>query len=333
MTESDPSKAAGSGIPEGAPELFTQDDRAVETCCAHYAGPAQARALNAFHSLRRAWRLLGVDDEMAVFRAILAEEEAAASVFLALQAKGYRNASLLKRRNHLHKAAAYPFLAGVGRLLSKMPGVTGVSIVVGAEHRVRVRFDANALLGLDGEPRYAEPDEPLNFFLKLGDGAPDFASELETIAAASGRNDTERYLTEEANFRNRLLYANDRGIERVTNARAIVLGRKRRVIVLSLLRIAIEQSPACQPFATQCLQAFLKLVGCLTHIEFDFPELSRDTESIEVHQAAGERPIAKRVWRWSMTIPISYRFLTQTWIVVDANAGVLQMMYDRRWSV
>lgn len=50
---------------------------------------------NAFNHLRKAWVLHPIDAEMSSFRAITAEEEAAAAVIRALRHKHYPNAEKL----------------------------------------------------------------------------------------------------------------------------------------------------------------------------------------------------------------------------------------------
>jgi hypothetical protein len=69
--------------------------------------PVRFRAKNAFLHLHKAWRLLRVDQGMAAFRAITAEEEAATALIVSLKRKRYPNSDRLNARNHDHKSSIY----------------------------------------------------------------------------------------------------------------------------------------------------------------------------------------------------------------------------------
>jgi hypothetical protein len=58
---------------------------------------------NSSHHLERALRLKEIDPEMAVFRAITAEEEAATAIFLVLKEKSYHNADTIRFKDHACK--------------------------------------------------------------------------------------------------------------------------------------------------------------------------------------------------------------------------------------
>ncbi|MGA7982133.1 MAG: hypothetical protein WCA32_18180, partial [Chromatiaceae bacterium] len=68
----------------------------------------------AVNHLKRGWALREIDDEMAVFRTITAEEEAVSGLFHALKFRGYKNANRLNAHDHRYKNAAIPFLQILG---------------------------------------------------------------------------------------------------------------------------------------------------------------------------------------------------------------------------
>lgn len=76
-------------------------------------------ALNATDGLDKAWALRHIDKEMAVFRAITAEEEAASALFHALKRRGYPDSGKLNPRLHEHKAALTPYIIGIMCQLSR----------------------------------------------------------------------------------------------------------------------------------------------------------------------------------------------------------------------
>ncbi|MBY0337319.1 MAG: hypothetical protein K2X11_11940 [Acetobacteraceae bacterium] len=285
---------------------------------------------SAFHHLRRAWRLLGVDDEMAAFRAITAEEEAATAVILALKQRQYPGANHLNQRNHAHKAALVPFTAAVQNVLaiSKWRG----DLVLSPESdppRVNFRIDARCM-GVEGdEPLFVEPDEPLNMVVRsVGEDGVlevhDFEAQLREVARGSDLTAIRRFVEDEANFRNRLLYASDDGVPKVTLEAAFLRERLRRVVQLLLVAVAVLQTPRVQPFAAQCLRALLRVLPRLNAPE---PEFDYDTAAppvldsgLLVEQDGDGRPRAMLRRRWSVNIPFGYRLLPV--IHLDLNVAL-----------
>lgn len=142
---------------------------AVEEASNRLVPRVKHRARSAFEHLRKAWRLRGLDNEMAIFRAITAEEEAATALILALQIQCYPGADQLRPWNHVHKSAFWPLILAVNNFLSRssMPQPI-VSLSKGDEAWVKIRIDITALTGGTGEPVWAEPDQPLNFAVRSG---------------------------------------------------------------------------------------------------------------------------------------------------------------------
>jgi hypothetical protein len=81
--------------------------------------PARAAAAHALRHIRRAWRLRSVDREMAVFRAITAEEEAATALIRSLRRIGYIGAKVLDERNHQIKAGVWPMILAINNVIAK----------------------------------------------------------------------------------------------------------------------------------------------------------------------------------------------------------------------
>ena len=64
---------------------------------------------NAFTLFEKAKIHLGTDDNISLFCAITAVEEAVTAIFLCLKHKGYDGSEKINHHNHVHKAAFYPF--------------------------------------------------------------------------------------------------------------------------------------------------------------------------------------------------------------------------------
>ena len=63
---------------------------------------------SALRHIDRSIALSGVDNEMAAFRAITAEEEASSGLIRALSELGYPESEKIKVRDHVHKQAVFP---------------------------------------------------------------------------------------------------------------------------------------------------------------------------------------------------------------------------------
>lgn len=271
------------------PEMPMEEHHLVaERCADKLTGRIRHSLRSAFHHLRRSWILHPIDPEMSLFRAITAEEEAASALMLALKQRDYPGAGLLKPRDHRHKSAITPFLQAVNNMLaaSEVP-TPKLSISVGETPRLRLSLDIGVLLGAD--PLHAEPDNPLNFVLR---GGPDgsvyrFVSELREIADGKSAKDIAALVEQEANLRNRLLYAGDRGYPVAEFPDRTILERRDRVYRMTLLTIAVMQTAQHQLFATQCLSAYLSMLGKIAP-DFDPPGAAMPSAGMHVGISQGE---------------------------------------------
>ena len=69
---------------------------------------------SALRHLEKAETLVDVDNEMAAFRAITAEEEASTGLMRAVMELKYPDSDKLKVRDHVQKQAVFPFLKIMG---------------------------------------------------------------------------------------------------------------------------------------------------------------------------------------------------------------------------
>lgn len=199
--------------PRSSDMPMDEHHRVAERCANKLSGRIRHRLRSAHRHLRLAWTLHPIDGEMSLFRAITAEEEAASALMLALKQRRYPGAEMLKPRDHRHKSAITPFLNAVNNMLAdaRVPAPK-LSIHEGDPPRLHLSLDIGSLLG-HVAPLHAEPDHPLNFVLRGGaDGSVyRFISELQTIADDRSAKDIGTLVDQEANLRNRLLYAGDEG--------------------------------------------------------------------------------------------------------------------------
>lgn len=262
-------------FPDGLP--FTEAQATIEKCIEMLAGRPRHCGRSAFRHLRKAWTLYPIDREMALFRAITAEEEAATALILALKQRRYPGAELLDYRRHDHKAGVAPFLHAVGKVLSVMEFARPKIIMSWGGDKPRLDVSVNAVaMGLSQDPdQCVMADEPFNFVVRAGTNsgraqAMTFAEELAAFASDKGSSEILELIRKEANLRNKLLYAQDTGIPSVDYRLPLLLAKTARACVMLQVTIGILQTPMHQLFASQCLQAYLAAVRKLPRSGFVF---------------------------------------------------------------
>jgi hypothetical protein len=254
---------------------------------------------SAFNHLRRAWALHGADNEMSAFRAITAEEEAASALILSLQQKRYPGAGRLNFRDHLHKAAPTPFFNAVAKVLAFMDFAKPTLRLSPDADPPHVTFFVDlSRTGLRSpEPLFAEPDEPLNFVIRMEgkdgtSGVHMFEEQLREVTQGNSLDEIVAFLRQEANRRKQLLHATDTGIPGVTFTKGFLLERLRRMAVLLTLTVAIQPTPTHQLFAVQCLKAFLRALRKMDGEPFDFGEVEPANLGIVLHKEPDGEPVA-----------------------------------------
>lgn len=245
-------------------------EREILECVDEARGKPRQCVKHALMHLDRAWRLKLRDPEMAIFRAITAEEEAATAILLSLRQLGYDRADKLSFRSHTHKQAVIPFFRAIECCFSKFAG--GVSLARwGVEPRHQKKRLFLELVLPDGTT--ARSDPPLGFTAAdSATGSPmDFEKSMDAVVAAHGLSDTLAYLRERANRRNRLLYAGEQGIPTLDGpAEPFVLGAKKHVMLLLGVFCLIFPYRQKALFVQQALDAFLLLLGKVEKQDIDW---------------------------------------------------------------
>ena len=241
---------------------------------------------SAINHLRKAWLLHPVDSEMSAFRAITAEEEAATAVIRALRERRYPNSEKLSDRSHPQKSAIWPFIVAISNVMTeKNITMPSMALRLEGEPRVELSFDLGSPAKLE-QPLWGQLDEPFNFSMRSDRTGPfklhDFSEELAAIASDKGAKSIEAYVLSEGNLRNQLIYASDQGIASIAFEDGFLLERRRRVTAMSILAIAIMQTPTHQLFLVQCLDALLRAVQRFDGNPLDMPELDPALEHLEL---------------------------------------------------
>lgn len=201
---------------------------------------------------------------MAVFRAITAEEEAASGVMRCLSELDYPRSNELNPRNHLHKHAIFPFMEILGLFFGQTVGKHFPNINLhikedDGETRLTLALRVTAL-GVDS---LAYPIPPLNFGVSvLGrTEAVDYAHQITEFTKAKGIPSVKTFLKNEANLRNKILYAAPDGYPVVQELKeSFVNERRRRVLSMLNLYLLIFPYKEHQPYVAQALVAFVDLL-------------------------------------------------------------------------
>jgi hypothetical protein len=228
-------------------------------------------ARSAVRHLMKAWNLRDLDLGMALFRCLTAEEEAATAVFLALKSRQYEGASRLNHRSHRDKTAVIPFFRAVSANFAKVVTAQMDPKIVlderGPSPRLRVRITHTPPVY---PPKWAYPEPPLHFSLRINDRLHDFRDEMQELARSVGVENVITHIDEQKNLRNRVLYASPQGVPEIEgNGEALVLRRRDSVFGALIVFLLIEQTSERQLFAQQCLNSFLKMLGKLPMAEVE----------------------------------------------------------------
>ena len=241
-------------------------DREIADVIPGLSGRQKWSALSAIRHLNRAWKIKTIDPEMAVFRAITAEEESATALFYSLRHLQYEGAKKLKPHNHVHKNAVVPFLRAIGMAFQRVPfeEIEGTFHIVDHNNRraIQVRWKVPWL----PDNIRIESVGPLHFTYSEGKKGSEshpanFIDQLQQLAEQTESEDIIDHIRERANLRNQLLYAAPDGLPAVEVAiEPILAGYQKRVFANLCLLLMIDPYAKKQDFVQHALNVFLQVV-------------------------------------------------------------------------
>tara|TARA_R110000868_G_scaffold48474_1_gene157373 strand:+ start:426 stop:1193 length:768 start_codon:yes stop_codon:yes gene_type:complete len=233
---------------------------AIEEACLNLNGIVKHCGRNSFAHIRKAWTIRKVDPEMAVFRAITAEEEAATAIIHALKVKQYEDSKLLNQRNHNHKSGIWYYIMSVNNALAETNIPTPEVRLQKKPPRIDLFLElSDSPLSLE-QKMHATLDNPLNFSMKIDskERHKAFQEQFDTFAATQGHLSIQKFIEAEANMRNKLLYASEGGIPSAEFKEVFLEGRLKRVTVLMSIALIIMQTSQKQLFIQQCLNDYIE---------------------------------------------------------------------------
>jgi hypothetical protein len=256
-----------SNIP--LPPTFTEDDHRIVALLSHEPEDWTRKSLDAaFIHLSLAHRLKDIDPAMSIFRAITAEEEAATGLLRALQARGYAAPGELLPKDHLQKAAVYPYLRAIAKHTSylRVNGIKEVRLGIPKDEE-KPKLQLALLLDGENDGIVARPVPPLNLSIREGGEVVDYQKYFRELISPLGFEEIRKYLNIKKNQRNLLLYASPQGLldpGPVTDS--TLLDYKHRIMAIPKAALLIWPYTEPQPFVQEAVRSFLGLVGRLRKV-------------------------------------------------------------------
>ncbi len=245
--------------------IFQQEiDKVIFECINNTAkGYSKNCARNAISHLECAWKIKDIDPEIAIFRAITAEEEAATAIFIALKEKGYENADKIKFKKHPYKQALAPFITGISKFMADV--ARQPNFPLGKKYQLSIEGEGKnkrLILSFYLQDKLAQPIPPLHFSIMMNGKPYYFEKELLEISSGKNRDDIVKYIDDLTKLRNSLLYARPEGIPKITGQIAGHLEKRRRT-VMTFLRIYSLIYPYKEKalFVEQAVKAYLLMMG------------------------------------------------------------------------
>jgi len=245
-------------------EVILSVEAALRRLAPKLPGAVRLRLLSSLDHLERSFLIFDADKEMASFRAITAEEEAATALMLAIRLRRYRQAKEFNPRSHQHKAAV---LACVGAIASTMISVLQEFQIVFDFDRKRIDVKVPlSNFGVRGvEDLAIQFVEPLDLvYSKPGrEEANPFADALAKLAEKASFDNIKKMVSTQANARNTLLYASDSELPKSKATLESIANRKHKALTLLVLAVMVLQSPKHLALVRDSIPAFLSIISRL----------------------------------------------------------------------
>ncbi|MCB2215825.1 hypothetical protein [Desulfofustis glycolicus] len=224
---------------------------------------------NALLHLEKAWLIKDIDAEMAVFRGITAEEEAAIALFFCLKKHQYNNANKLPFKQHPAKLGLYPFLRHIGNHLA---GTFFSESSPFENHRLKL-IDVNGrkalviIFKLKNHNIDIRPLPPLHFTISNDETGEikTFDIDFKELYIGDNYKNSLKYIEDVSSKRNRLLYANSAGKPEVKGDMEEYLNFQKMKVFLFIYIVLLidpwEKAEGSSGFVQQALDSYLLLLN------------------------------------------------------------------------
>ncbi|WP_269715651.1 hypothetical protein [Caulobacter sp. NIBR2454] len=221
------------------------------------------RVENSLRHFDLAMPLLPIDREMASFRAITGEEEAAAALIKALQFRSYPHADRLSVKDHTHKAAVLACALAV-----KANMATGLK-------NLRVMFDLKdpridvgipvsdfGVTSPHMKDVVLQPVEPLDIVRAAppGEDGTVLSRDFKKLAEGAKFAQIREMLRVHSNARNKLLYASNKSLPRSRATAQSISARRSNAMLLISIAIVALQTDRHQALLCEAIDGLLEVV-------------------------------------------------------------------------
>ncbi len=204
------------------------------------SGKVKFAGLNAIDHMFKARELINVDPNMACFRAICAEEEAATSLLSSLKSQNYPDSEKIHLWTHSNKAAVIVFISGVIDWFNELITMDGLPFGKPVLHHTNEpgRPAIELILPWPAIGKALHPRPPLHLLVKGSVSIQEMIGESVRVKLKKKYIQEIRGAVElKANLRNQLLYASDSRIPgRINNHEQFV---ENQAAVVSALLTAV----------------------------------------------------------------------------------------------
>lgn len=218
---------------------------------------------SAINHLELGEKLLPIDKPMGVFRLLTAEEEAASGLMFCLKEHGYINASRLNPRDHNHKVSVIELFILIKKFIADEIASRGIDIdivTLQEQDGKRVALDIVLPANDDEQRTKIRPDPPFCFNFSNQGNYMDYKKQIESLLAERGVEDIKKYVKEQANIRNQLLYASNEGYPaNIEIEDKFYPAQKNRVFAMLNAYLLIEPYAVNCQFIQDTLNAYLNI--------------------------------------------------------------------------
>jgi hypothetical protein len=225
---------------------------------------------NSLNHIDKAFLLLEIDREMASFRAITAEEEAATGLIRCIQLREYGSAAQFNSRDHRHKAAVLGCVLAIGSSLHPM--LKEYQLIFDYNKpRIDIRVSLSNFDVAGGDGYAIQINEPLDL-VSTKEGVSEselYGAALHGLAEQSGFENIKRLVAVRANDRNTLLYASDSAVPASKATTEGLRQRRNNAVTLLVLTVMIWQKKGEQALVRAAILAFLGVISKLPEPEIE----------------------------------------------------------------
>lgn len=216
---------------------------------------------HAWEQIDKARLLAGVDNEMAAFRAITAEEEAATAIIKEITSIGYNHSKQLRAYNHSHKAGIWHLLTVISKFMHETGSMRKFAVSEG-DGDLKGKLTISFPSPIPADSGWISPVPPLNVSITSDDKRIGFTNQANKLASEKSSKNLIKFIEREANIRNELIYASPEGIPSVEKPPLeFIAEREKRVMVLTQAYLLISQYREKQLFVQQSLDAYIQMLG------------------------------------------------------------------------